>query len=135
MSWQTYVDDHLMCALPNGGQLAAAAILGHDGGVWAQSDTFPDITGEQVSNIMSAFSGPNFDATLAQKGLFLGGNKYLVVAGDPGEVIRGKKGSGGATVKKTSSALVIGLYSDAHQAGDANVVVEQLGDYLIGQGM
>lgn len=36
MSWQAYVDDHLMCQLPGGGQLAHAAIWGQDGGVWAQ---------------------------------------------------------------------------------------------------
>ena len=36
MSWQAYVDDHLMCQLPSGGQLQHAAIWGQDGGVWAQ---------------------------------------------------------------------------------------------------
>ncbi|KAI8016635.1 hypothetical protein LOK49_LG05G03295 [Camellia lanceoleosa] len=40
MSWQTYVDDHLMCDI-EGNHLTSAAILGHDGSVWAQSASFP----------------------------------------------------------------------------------------------
>lgn len=40
MSWQTYVDDHLMCEI-EGQHLTSAAIIGNEGGVWAQSETFP----------------------------------------------------------------------------------------------
>jgi hypothetical protein len=44
MSWQTYVDDHLMCDIDGTGHhLTAAAILGHDGSVWAQSTSFPQV--------------------------------------------------------------------------------------------
>lgn len=45
MSWQTYVDDHLMCEIEgNAGQhLSSAAIIGHDGSVWAQSSSFPKV--------------------------------------------------------------------------------------------
>lgn len=43
MSWQTYVDDHLMCDMGNGQHLSAAAIIGLDGSVWAQSVTFPQV--------------------------------------------------------------------------------------------
>ncbi|KAF8388884.1 hypothetical protein HHK36_025565 [Tetracentron sinense] len=43
MSWQTYVDDHLMCDI-EGNHLTAAAIIGHDGSVWAQSVTFPQVS-------------------------------------------------------------------------------------------
>lgn len=45
MSWQTYVDDHLMCDIEGheGHRLTAAAIVGHDGSVWAQSATFPQV--------------------------------------------------------------------------------------------
>ena len=42
MSWQAYVDDHLMCEM-EGQHLTAAAIIGHDGSVWAQSPTFPQV--------------------------------------------------------------------------------------------
>lgn len=44
MSWQTYVDDHLMCEIESTGHhLTAAAIIGHDGSVWAQSSAFPQV--------------------------------------------------------------------------------------------
>ena len=34
--------------LPSGGQLSSAAIVGSDGGVWAQSDTFPEASEQEV---------------------------------------------------------------------------------------
>ncbi|XP_058007445.1 profilin-like isoform X2 [Hevea brasiliensis] len=42
MSWQTYVDEHLMCEI-EGNHLSAAAIIGQDGSVWAQSSNFPQL--------------------------------------------------------------------------------------------
>ena len=36
----------------------------------------------------------------------------MVIQGEPGAVIRGKKGSGGVTLKKTGQALVIGIYDE-----------------------
>ena len=48
MSWQEYVDEHLMCDLGSGEQLQSAAILGHDGGVWAESPEFPQISEIEV---------------------------------------------------------------------------------------
>lgn len=55
MSWQTYVDDHLMCEI-EGNHLSAAAIIGQDGSVWAQSATFPQV--------------PTFCSNLSSFGLF-----------------------------------------------------------------
>lgn len=44
MSWQTYVDDHLMCDIDATGHfLSSAAIVGHDGSIWAQSANFPQV--------------------------------------------------------------------------------------------
>jgi hypothetical protein len=43
MSWQSYVDDHLMCDI-DGQQLTSAAIVGLDGSVWAQSEKFPQVS-------------------------------------------------------------------------------------------
>lgn len=60
MSWQAYVDDHLLCELPNGGHLQHAAIVGQDGGIWAQSENFPAISSEEVrkssTNVLFKFS-------------------------------------------------------------------------------
>lgn len=109
---------------------------------------------------------------LAPTGLFLGGEKYMVVQGEAGAVIRGKKvtffiredsffvvlieimnqrislldqqvkvhayflqGPGGVTIKKTTQALVFGIYDEPMTGGQCNLVVERLGDYLIESGL
>ncbi|KAF7819747.1 profilin-4 [Senna tora] len=132
MSWQSYVDDHLMCDVGDGHTLASAAITGHDGSVWAQSANFPQLKPDEVKGIMKDFDEPGH---LAPTGLHLAGNKYMVIQGEPGAVIRGKKGSGGITIKKTGQALVFGIYEEPVTPGQCNMVVERLGDYLVDQGM
>ncbi|XP_057538313.1 profilin Sal k 4.0201 [Amaranthus tricolor] len=133
MSWQTYIDDHLMCPIEDtANHLTASAIIGFDGSVWAQSSTFPQFKQEEISSILKEFDEPN---TLAPTGLFLGGEKYMVIAGEPGAVIRGKKGPGGVCIKKTTQALVFGTYDEPVTPGQCNMVVERLGDYLIEQGI
>ncbi|KAG8380034.1 hypothetical protein BUALT_Bualt07G0151600 [Buddleja alternifolia] len=148
MSWQSYVDDHLMCDV-DGVHLTASAIIGLDGSVWAQSASFPQFKPEEISNIVKDFDEPGF---LAPTGLFLGGAKYMVIQGEPGAVIRGKKahscaayawifgivmpcGSGGITIKKTGQALIFGIYEEPMTPGQCNMVVEKMGDYLIDQGL
>ena len=131
MSWQAYVDDHLMCDI-EGGRLSAAAIVGLDGSVWAQSDAFPQFKPNEIEGIVKDFNEPGF---LAPTGLFLGGIKYMVIQGEQGAVIRGKKGSGGVTIKKTAQALVIGIYDEPVTPGQCNMIVERLGDYLVEQGL
>ena len=59
MSWQEYVDDHLMCELPNGGILKSAAIVGSDGGVWAQSPDFPTLSNDEVRALKILSSAPS----------------------------------------------------------------------------
>ncbi|PSS07388.1 Profilin-4 like [Actinidia chinensis var. chinensis] len=121
MSWQTYVDDHLMCDI-EGNLLSAAAILGHDG----------NFKPEEITGIIKDFDEPGF---LAPTGLLLGGTKYMVIQGEPGAVIRGKKGSGGVTIKKTGQALIFGIYDEPVTPGQCNMIVERMGDYLIDQGL
>ncbi|KAK3128412.1 hypothetical protein QOZ80_6BG0461290 [Eleusine coracana subsp. coracana] len=130
MSWQSYVDDHLMCDI-DGQQLTSAAIIGLDGSPWAQSPNFPQYKPEEIAAIVKDFDEPG---TLAPTGLFLGGTKYMVIQGEPGAVIRGKKGTGGVCVKKTGMALLIGIYDEPMTPGQCNMVVERLGDYLLEQG-
>ncbi|XP_042441295.1 profilin-3-like [Zingiber officinale] len=86
-SWQTYVDAHLLGDI-DGHQVKAAAILGHDGSVWAQSTAFPEFKPEEISAIIADFDESGF---LAPTGLYLGGSKYMVIQNEPGAVIRGKK--------------------------------------------
>ncbi|CAH2051202.1 unnamed protein product [Thlaspi arvense] len=134
MSWQTYVDEHLMCDVGDGQghHLTAAAIIGHDGSVWAQSANFPQFKPQEITGIMKDFDEPGH---LAPTGLFLAGLKYMVIQGEPGAVIRGKKGAGGITIKKTGQSMVFGLYEEPVTPGQCNMVVERLGDYLVEQGL
>ncbi|XVE97618.1 hypothetical protein REPUB_Repub03eG0034300 [Reevesia pubescens] len=89
-------------------------------------------TPEEITAIMNDFAEPG---SLAPTGLFLGGVKYMVIQGESGAVIRGKKGAGGVTVKKTNQALIIGIYDEPLTPGQCNMIVERLGDYLIDQGL
>ncbi|KAJ7553600.1 hypothetical protein O6H91_06G104800 [Diphasiastrum complanatum] len=104
--------------LGRGQHLSAAAILGQDGSVWAQSASFPALEEGEIANIVKAFDD---SSELAMHGLFLGGSKYMVIQGEPGAVIRGKKGPGGVTIKKTNSALIIGIYDEPVQPGHVGI--------------
>jgi profilin len=132
MSWQSYVDDHLMYEISPGHCLSAAAIIGLDGNVWAQSATFPALTVQEIEKLNNGFEE---NSVLPQNGLFLGGHKYMVVQGDPGIVVRGKKGQGGTCVRKTNGAFIIGIYDEPCTPGECNIAVEKLGDYLFDQGI
>lgn len=92
MSWQPYIDDHLLADLPHGGRLEHAAIASHSGDIWAQSDNFPELSSKETEAITNGFDD---QVTLAQNGLFVGGKKYIVVTGEEGAVIRGKQGQAG----------------------------------------
>jgi profilin len=134
MSWDSYITDHLMVDLPNtdGLKLTHAAIIGKDGLVWAKDDSFPEVTEEQVLNIVKGFDDA---AGLGEAGLKLGSMKFLVVQGDPGAVIRGRQGEQGVCIKQTLTAIVVGIYGKGVQPGDCNVLVEGLGDYLKDMGV
>ncbi|XP_015059142.1 profilin-like [Solanum pennellii] len=120
-----------MCEI-EGNHLTSAAIIGQDGSVWAQSANFPQFKPEEITAIMNDFAEPG---TLAPTGLHLGGTKCMVIQGEAGAVIRGKKGAGGITVKKTNQALIIGIYDELMTPGQCNMIVERLGDYIIEQGL
>jgi profilin len=132
MSWQSYIDDHLMYEISEGHCLTSAAIVGHDGSVWAQSSNFPQLSPVEVEKLLDGFEE---NSSLPSNGLFLGGAKYMVLQGDPGIVIRGKKGPGGCTIRKTNSAFVIGIYDEPCTPGECNIAVEKLGEYLFEQGL
>lgn len=85
----------------------------------------------QVAKMWAAFA----DQNSLMGSLFVGGTKYMVIAGDAGAVLRGKKQQSGIVIKKTNTAMVIGLFDEGAQPGDCNIVVENLGDYLAGQGI
>jgi len=129
MSWQAYVDQNLMCPLDSEGTtLSSAALIGHDGGVWAQSPSFPEITAEESSAIMTMLS-----TGTSETGSFtIGGVKYFVLMSeDPENKIRGKCQGGGCAINKTGQTLVVGIWAEPIQPSACNRVVEALGEYLL----
>lgn len=61
-----------MCALPHGGQLTSAAIVGQDGGVWAQSANFPAVSKAEVDALMAGLANGD---SIAATGIVVGGQK------------------------------------------------------------
>ena len=130
MSWQAYVDQNLVGT----GKLNKAAIHGHDGTLWATTQGFAvntvnnnQINPNEVKTLASAFK----DASgIRASGLHLGGVKYIALRADD-RSIYGKKGQGGVVCVKTKQAILIGLYDEPIQPGEATKVVEGLADYLI----
>ena len=47
----------------------------------------------------------------------------------------GRQGTVGVTVKRTETALVVGIYGEGVSPNEANAVVEELGEYLKQQGI
>eukprot|EP00158_Paraphelidium_tribonemae_P001773 Partr_v1_DN24792_c0_g1_i1_m37177 putative Binds to actin and affects the structure of the cytoskeleton. At high concentrations, profilin prevents the polymerization of actin, whereas it enhances it at low concentrations (By len=122
MSWQSYVDTNLVGTQ----KVQKAAIHGLDGNVWATSAGLK-FTPQEVQKLISGFkdAGP-----LRASGLHMAGVKYIVLRADD-RSIYGKQGSGGIICVKTKAAVLIALYTEAVQPGEATKVVEQLADYLI----
>lgn len=134
-SWDSYIDS-LMVDLPNGGQLTSAAVLGQDGGVWTASEKFPAVTPEQVLAIMAGFSSveeKGHAGDLGTSGIRFGDEKFQVCPGDD-TAMRGKSKDGGCCIKRTATALVVGIYTNPVVAGDCNVLVEKIGEHLAESG-
>ncbi|KAJ3318138.1 profilin, required for normal timing of actin polymerization in response to thermal stress [Blyttiomyces sp. JEL0837] len=101
MSWQTYVDSNLV-----GSQKIAP---------------------NEIQSLVNAYK----DASgIRASGLHVAGVKYFTLRADD-RSIYGKQGSGGICCVKTKQAVLIGVYADPIQPGEATKVVEALADYLI----
>jgi len=66
---------------------------------------------------------PFFPPEISQSGISATPNELIV------------DDSAGVTIKKTTTGMVFGIYDQTCQAADANLVVENMGDYLMEQGM
>jgi len=125
MSWQSYVDDQLIGT----GNVAHAAIIGLDGNSWAQSAGFALKAGEGLA-IVNLYKNP---ANVFAAGVTVNSVKYLGIKGDE-RSIYGKKGATGLILVKTQQCILVSVYSEQQQPGNAATVVEKLGDYLIDNG-
>jgi len=106
-----------------------AAILGQDGNTWATSAGY-SISPADGKGLAALFANAS-DASA--KGVNVGGHKYITVKAD-NRSIYGKKGAGGVVAVKTGKAVVVAVYGEGQQPGNAANVVEKLADYLIENG-
>ena len=72
-------------------------------------------------------------AALGGSGVVLGGIKYMYLSGDD-TVVRAKKGTSGVHASKSNVTLLVGIYDDPLQPGEAAQAVEEMTEYLKGQG-
>jgi len=122
MSWQSYVDDHLIAT----GKIKHAVICGHDGNIWAASQGFAPTVAE-LSTVMQNYG--NVDA-MAMGGVRVGGDKYMFLSGDE-KILRAKKGKGGLHAIKTLQGAIVTVYEEGAEPGEVAVITEKLGEYLI----
>ena len=62
-------------------------------------------------------------------GLWCGGVKYMYLSGDD-KLARGKKGTDGVHISKSSTTVLIGVYDNSLQPPQAAQLVERLTTYL-----
>jgi len=125
MSWQAYVDSNLV----GSGHIAKASILGADGSTWATSAGFA-VSLDEGKKLAAGFKDAG---GLRTSGLHVAGEKYLVIKADD-RSIYGKKGAGGIAAVKTAQGILVGVYKEGTQPGQATTTVEKLADYLIDNG-
>ncbi|KAI9633284.1 profilin [Dioszegia hungarica] len=122
MSWQAYVDDQLLAT----GKISKGAIIGKQGGIWAQSAGYNLSQKEQDFIVKTAFQKPD---EARAGGITLSGFKFMTIKADDEEVV-GRKGERGVFLIPTTQAILVAEYDTPTPAGEANVVVSKLGDYL-----
>ncbi|MBW0528100.1 hypothetical protein O181_067815 [Austropuccinia psidii MF-1] len=125
MSWQTYVDSNLLGT----GYFQHAAILGQAGGSWASSSNF-SVSAQEQSDLLKGFDEPS---TIQASGIHLASTKYLTIQAND-RSIYGKKGPMGCVCVKTKQAIIVAVYKEGVQPGEATKCTESLADYLIGNG-
>ncbi|OQO01328.1 hypothetical protein B0A48_12883 [Cryoendolithus antarcticus] len=131
MSWQAYVDQSLVGTT----NLDKAAIFNSEGNsVWATTPGFT-VSPQEMAAVVAAYKDPGTDGVkkVQSEGLYIGGERFVVIKADERSVY-GKKGREGVVIVKTTQALLVTHYPEAVQPGVAANTVEQLADYLIGVG-
>lgn len=121
MSWQSYLDTQLIAS----GCIKECAIIGFQGEFWAKSADF-NLRPNENTNLVRNFSDPNLPRS---SGVVVNGVKFMCIRAD-GNAVYGKKGADGVVTVKTNKCIIVGLYHEPIQPGQATNVVEKLGEYL-----
>jgi len=121
MSWQDYVDSHLVGT----GKVKKAAILGQQGGVWATSDGY-ELSAQEQAAVLDAFDNPG---EARASGIRLAGTKYIILNADD-QSVHGKASADGFVLARTRQAVLVTEYIAPIQHQEAFDAVEKLADYL-----
>jgi len=124
MSWQSYVDDHLVAT----GTVSKAALVGLDGSIWAASAGF-GLTTAETKKFISNW------ASMQATGINVAGVKYMFLRGPPMEKkVLGKKGDSGVIIVKSTQAFIVSVYEAPIISEQCGQTTEKLGDYLVSVG-
>jgi len=127
MSWQSYVDDHLIAS----GSVTQAAIVGVGGETWATSAGF-SVSADEAKALGAGFAD---NGGLQAGGIVIGGQKYMFIRCVDGKEIIGKKGSAGMCAFKGNTFIMISVHDENIAPGACSTATGKLADYLIEQGM
>ncbi|XP_076338646.1 uncharacterized protein LOC143240306 [Tachypleus tridentatus] len=129
MSWQTYVDDHIRSQIP----CKLVVIAGRDGGIWAKFEKDPafQVTSQELKVICDQMSSS--PETFLHSGIHIGGDRYICLASE-NNLLRGRKGGSPLCIVKTEQAVIVAIAEEGGIAGNLNVIVEKLGEYLASAG-
>ncbi|KAJ2579898.1 profilin, required for normal timing of actin polymerization in response to thermal stress [Coemansia sp. RSA 1836] len=120
-SWQPYVDNNLV----GSGFISEAAIYGLDGGLWAKSKSY-----KQDDDLFKAVKeGFAKEDEIRSNGLRIAGAKYFTLAASP-EELHFKCGAKGMFCAKTKQTIILALYPDTVQPGNASKALGSVTDYL-----
>eukprot|EP00824_Muranothrix_gubernata_P020406 TRINITY_DN40782_c0_g1_i1.p2 TRINITY_DN40782_c0_g1~~TRINITY_DN40782_c0_g1_i1.p2 ORF type:complete len:137 (-),score=31.03 TRINITY_DN40782_c0_g1_i1:104-490(-) len=124
MSWQTYVDDHLLAT----GTVRQAALVDQKKphASWAASPSFTVGT-KEAEALMASFQDPS---KIFESGITVNGVKYYALRAND-RSIYAKKGSSGLVCVKTKLTIIVATYDDKIQPGQCTATTEKLADYLI----
>ncbi|CAF1016134.1 unnamed protein product [Adineta steineri] len=123
--WQKFVDEYLVGT----GAVSQGAIIGRDGNIWAISPGFELKDGEG-KQIVANFKDTS---NVSETGVTVGGIEYVATKAENGSIY-GEKDATGVILVQTTHAVVIGLYGEKQQPGNATAVTEKLAQYLIENG-
>lgn len=126
MSWQYYVDNQICQKVK-----CRLAVIGgiDDGLVWAkmEKDVPQSVTQEELKVLADAVK--NNPDTLHTNGIHLAGEKYFCIQAE-NNLLRARKGNSALCVVTTNQCVVCAATEDEVPAGQLNLVVEKLGDFL-----
>jgi profilin len=130
MSWQGYVDTSLV----GSGHIDKGAITSVAGdSIWASSSGW-NLKPDELKVIAAIVQGDTrAKDTAFADGLFVAGERFVLTRAED-RSIYARAGREGVAIAKTKQAIIIGHHPETAVAGNANSTVENLADYLIGQG-